>query len=223
VRSDVSRLPSLCFSAIQDLTRIAPCVRIFGSDVWYPVFLQHEIHRHLARQVGHCGVFSRSASTWVMIVSCVFAFVLSTRVIAKLVVKSLMPWRPLGKSVSRRSATLALGASRRSSGPFAVRLGRRALGRTSTRVMVEPPIPLSSYSATRPMFRQPEVMGVSWPTGSQWPQKERLTGGSAGCPRNPSHPRRISVSASSTGTLPWGLSQRVRRHTLPSMASSLGA
>jgi hypothetical protein len=43
----------------------SPCVRIFGSVVWYPVFLRHEIHRHLARQVGGCGVFSsRSAFTW---------------------------------------------------------------------------------------------------------------------------------------------------------------
>jgi hypothetical protein len=29
-----------------DLTRTAPCVRIFGSIVWYPVFLRHEIPRH---------------------------------------------------------------------------------------------------------------------------------------------------------------------------------
>jgi hypothetical protein len=62
---DVSRLPPPCFIAIQDLTRSSPCVRIFRSIAWYPVFLRHEIHRHLARQVGGCGVFSsRSASTW---------------------------------------------------------------------------------------------------------------------------------------------------------------
>jgi hypothetical protein len=54
------------------------------------VFLQYEIHRHLARQVGGYGVFSRSASTWVMIVITVFAFVLSTRVIAEHFFKSSM-------------------------------------------------------------------------------------------------------------------------------------
>jgi hypothetical protein len=62
---DVSRLPSPCFVVIQDLPRSAPCVRIFGSITWYPVFLRHEIHRHLALQVGGCGVISsRSALTW---------------------------------------------------------------------------------------------------------------------------------------------------------------
>jgi hypothetical protein len=40
-----------------DLTRTAPYVRTFGSVVWYPMFLRHEIPRHLARQVGGCGVF----------------------------------------------------------------------------------------------------------------------------------------------------------------------
>jgi hypothetical protein len=45
---DSSRLPSPCFIAILDLTRSAPCVRIFGSVAWYPVFLRHEIHRHCA-------------------------------------------------------------------------------------------------------------------------------------------------------------------------------
>jgi hypothetical protein len=87
---DVLRLSLPCFIAIQDLPRLAPCVRIFGSITWYPVFLQHEIHRHLAHQVGGCGVFSRSASTWVMIVITIFAFVLSTRVVAELVFKSSM-------------------------------------------------------------------------------------------------------------------------------------
>jgi hypothetical protein len=73
------------------------------------------------------------------------------------------------------------------------------------------------------MFGQLEVMGASWLTGSRWLQRESLTGGSAGCPRGPSRPGGISVSASSTGMLPWDLSQRVRRRTLPSMASSPGA
>jgi hypothetical protein len=40
-----------------DLTRTAPYVRIFGSVVWYPVFLRHEFPRHFARQVGGSGVF----------------------------------------------------------------------------------------------------------------------------------------------------------------------
>jgi hypothetical protein len=52
---------------------------------------------------------SRSASTWVTIVITVFAFVLSTRAIAKHVSNSSMAWRPLGKSVSWRSATSASG------------------------------------------------------------------------------------------------------------------
>jgi hypothetical protein len=114
-------------------------------------------------------VFSRSASTWVTIVSCVFASVLSMRVDAKLVVKSSMPWRPLGKLANRRSATSASGDSRRSPGPFVVRLDCPASGRTSARVMMEPPIPSSSYSAMQPMFGWPDAMGVSWPTGSRWP------------------------------------------------------
>jgi hypothetical protein len=50
-------------------------------------------------------VFSRSASTWVTIVIIVFPFMLCTLVIAELVFKSSMAWMPLGKSVSRRSAT----------------------------------------------------------------------------------------------------------------------
>jgi hypothetical protein len=55
------------------------------------VFLRHEIHQHLARQVGGCGVISsRSASTWVMIVITVFAFMLSTHAIAMHIFKSLM-------------------------------------------------------------------------------------------------------------------------------------
>jgi hypothetical protein len=95
----------------------------------YPVFLRHEIHRHLARQVGGCGVFSsRSALTWVTIVSRVFAFVLSMSVVTELVFESLMAWRPVGKSASRRSATSASGSLRRSSDPYAMRPGRRASG-----------------------------------------------------------------------------------------------
>jgi hypothetical protein len=166
---------------------------------------------------------SRSTSTWVTIVSCVFAFVLSTRVVARLVVKSSVPWRPSGKLVSRRSATSASGASQRSPGPLAVRLGRRASGRTSAHVMMEPPTPLSSCDATRPMFGQPEVMGMSWPTGSRWPRRESLAGGFVGCPQSPSCPRGISASASSTSMLPWVLGRRARRRALPSMASSPGA
>jgi hypothetical protein len=56
-----------------------------------------------------------------------------------------------------------------------------------------------------------------------WLRRESLAGGSAGCPRGPSHPGGISVSASSTGTHPWDLSQRVRRRMPPSMAPSPGA
>jgi hypothetical protein len=104
---DDSRLPSPCFVAIQDLPRSAPCVRIFGSVAWYPLFLRHEIHRHLARQVGGCGVISsRSASTWVTIVITVFAFVLSTRAVAGHAFKSLMVWRPLEKVTGGRRPRL---------------------------------------------------------------------------------------------------------------------
>jgi hypothetical protein len=111
-------------------------------------------------------VFSRSALTWVTIVITVFAFMLFTRVVAEHVFKSSMAWRPLGKSVSQRSATSASEASRLSTGPFAVRPGRRASGRTSVRATMGPPIPWSSCSDTRPIFGQLEVMGVSWLTGS---------------------------------------------------------
>jgi hypothetical protein len=123
---------------------------------------------------------SRSASTWVMIFITVFAFALSTRADAKHVFKSSMAWRPLGKSVSRRSATSALGASRRSSGPFAARPGRRASSQTSVRMTMGPPILWGSCSDTQPMFEQLEVMGASWLTGFRWPQRENLAGGSAG-------------------------------------------
>jgi hypothetical protein len=85
-----------------------------------------------------------------------------------------------------------------------------------------PLIPWSSCSDTRPMFMQLEVMGVSWQTGFQWPRRESLASGSAGCLRGPSHPGGISASASSTGMHPWDPGQRVRRHTSPSMASSPG-
>jgi hypothetical protein len=49
-----------------------------------------------------------------------------------------------------------------------VRLGRRASGRTSARITMGPPILLGSGNVTRPMFGRPEVMGVSWLTGSRW-------------------------------------------------------
>jgi hypothetical protein len=147
-------------------SRSAPCIRILGSVAWYPVFLRHEIHRHLARQVGGGGAFSsRSASTWVTIVITVFAFVLSTLAVAVHVFKSSMAWRPLER-VSRRSATSASGASQRSLGPFAARRGRLALGQILVRFTMGPPIPWSSYSNTRPVFGLLEAMGVSWPTGS---------------------------------------------------------
>jgi hypothetical protein len=109
---------------------------------------------------------SRSALIWVTIVITVFAFVLSTRTVAEHVFKSSMAWRPLGKLVSRRSATSASGALRHSPGPFAVRPGRRASGRISVCVTMGPLIPWGSYNNMRPIFRQLEVMGVSWLTGS---------------------------------------------------------
>jgi hypothetical protein len=129
----------------------------------------------------------------------------------------------LGKLASRRSATSASGASRRSLGPFAMRPGHRTSGRTLVRVMMGPLIPWGSCSITRPMFRRLEVMGASWLTGSRWLRRESLAGDSVGCPRGPSRPGGISMSASSTGMLPWDLRQRVHRRTLPSMASSPGA
>jgi hypothetical protein len=105
---------------------------------------------------------SRSALTWVTIVITVFAFALSMRAVTEHVFKSSMAWKPLGRSPSRRLATLASGASWRSLGPFAVQPGRRASSHTSGRVTMGPPIPWSSCSDTRPMFVQLEVMGVSW-------------------------------------------------------------
>jgi hypothetical protein len=147
---DDSRPPSPCFVAIQHIPHSAPCVQIFGSVAWYPVFLRHKIHRHLACQVGGCGVFSsRSASTWVTIVITVFVVVLSTRAVVEHVFKFSMAWRPLGKSASQRSVTSALGASRRSLDPFAVRPGRRASSQTSWRVTTGPPIPWSSLAVRR--------------------------------------------------------------------------
>jgi hypothetical protein len=113
-------------------------------------------------------VFSRSALTWVTNVITVFAFVLSTRVVSEHVFKSSMAWRLLDKSTSWRSATSALGALWRSPGPFAVRPGHRASSWTLVRVTMGPLIPWGSYSDTRPMFEQLEVMCASWLTGSQW-------------------------------------------------------
>jgi hypothetical protein len=159
----------------------------------------------------------------VTIVITVFAFVLSTRAIAGHVFKFSMAWRPLGKPASRRSATSASGASRRSLDPFAVRPGRRASSQMSWRVTTGLPIPWSSCSGTRPIFAQLVAMGASWPTSFRWPQRESLAGGSVGCLQGPSHLGGISASASSTGTHPWDPSQRVRRPTSPLMASSHGA
>jgi hypothetical protein len=100
----------------------------------------------------------------VTIVITVFAFVLSMHAIAVHLFKSLMAWRPLER-VSRRSATSASGALRRSPGPFVARHGRLASGRILVRVTMGPPISWSSYNNTRPVFERLEAMGVSWPTG----------------------------------------------------------
>jgi hypothetical protein len=62
----------------------------------------------------------------VTIVITIFAFALSTRVIAENVFKSSMAWRPLER-VSQQSVTSALRASRCSPGPFAARRGCLAI------------------------------------------------------------------------------------------------
>jgi hypothetical protein len=75
-------------------------------------------------------VFSRFASTWLTIVSHVFASVLTMSIIAKFVFKSLMPWKPLGKVACQRAGSPALWASQHSWSPSGVLLGRFASGRT---------------------------------------------------------------------------------------------
>jgi hypothetical protein len=101
----------------------------------------------------------------VTIIITVFAFALSTQVIAENVFKSSMAWRPLER-VSHCLATSALRASWRSPGRFAAQHGRLTSGWISVRVTTEPSIPWSSYSNMRLVFGQLEVMGASWPVGS---------------------------------------------------------
>jgi hypothetical protein len=48
-------------------------------------------------------------------------------------------------------------------------------------VMTGPLILWSSCSGMRPTFMWLEAMGMSWPTGFRWPQRENLAGGSVGC------------------------------------------
>jgi hypothetical protein len=53
---------------------------------------------------------------------------------------SLDPITSTNKTLGKRSATSASGASRRSPGPFTARPGCRTLGRTLVHIMMEPPI-----------------------------------------------------------------------------------
>jgi hypothetical protein len=165
-------------------------------------------------------VSSRSASTWVTIASHVFTSMPTMRVVAKFVFMFSMPWRPSDKLASRWIVSSALGASQRSSGPLVVRLGRLASGRRRRLTSTDHLIPSSSYSTTQSPSGRPEATGASWPTSSRWLQRESLAGGSGSCPRSPSCLGEVSTSSSSTSSLPWGQSPRVRRGSRLSAASS---
>jgi hypothetical protein len=142
---------------------------------------------------------------------------------AKVVFNSLRPWRLWGRVECRRVESTALGALKRFPSPFGMWTGR------GTSVQPLPPasmgcqIPFSFCGSTLSPFMQLEAMVVSWRIGSRWLQRTSPDGGSWVCRQGPYHPGVISASASSTSTLPWGRSQRARRRTLPSMASSQGA
>jgi hypothetical protein len=122
---------------------------------------------------------------------------------------------------NRRSATLASRASWRSPGPFVMRLGCRASGRTCRLASMDRQISSSSCSTTQLTFRWSEAMGASFTTSSRWPRRENLTGGSRGCPRSPFHLGEASASASSTNSLPWGWSPRIWRDSWLSAVLSL--
>jgi hypothetical protein len=100
--------------------------------------------------------------------------------------------------------------------------GRGTSGRSRLPASMDHLIPSTFCGSTPLPFEQLEAMGASWQTGSRWLQRTSLSGGSGVCWWDPSCPRGISMSASSTSTLRWGRSQRARRRSLPSVASSPG-
>jgi hypothetical protein len=66
----------------------------------------------------------------VTIISCVFAFAPTLRLIIKVVFSSLEPWRPWDKVENQWAVTTALGALKRSVNPFGVWIGHHALGQS---------------------------------------------------------------------------------------------
>jgi hypothetical protein len=166
---------------------------------------------------------STSDSTWVMIILSVFAYALTSRPTVKVIFHSLRPWRPWGKVECQRVVSTALGASKCFPSPFGMWTGRGILGRSRPPASMDQRIPSSTCGSTLSTFEQLEATDASWQTGSRWLERTSLSGGSGDCRRDLSRPRGISANACSTSTLPWGWSQRARRHALPSVASPQGA
>jgi hypothetical protein len=192
-----------------DFTRTAPCVRIFGSVVWYPVFLRHEIHRYLACQVGGCGVFLRNPSTF---------GVPARRLQGPLPRSSSDPCNPGGYG----AGWSACGWSQLLCGLQSAFRAPEACGLAAT-LPSNHSCPLQWVvrsrrvpAVVRRRLMQLEVMGASWRTSSRWLQRTSPGDGSWASRQDPSRPGGISVSASSTSMLPRGRSQRARRRTLPS-------
>jgi hypothetical protein len=128
----------------------------------------------------------------------------------------------LGQGGEPVDGDVGLGASRCSPCPFVERLGHRASGQTRRLASMDHRISSGSCSNMPSPFMRLEVTSASWQSGSRWLQRTSPGGGSWVCLRDPSCPREISASASSTSTLPWGRSPRARRRFPLLVASSLG-
>jgi hypothetical protein len=151
-------------------------------------------------------VSSRSALTWVTIIPSIFAFAPTSRPVVKVVFSSLRPWRPWGKVEHRWAVLTVLGALKRFLSPFGMWTGHGTSGHSRPPASTDHQISSSSCGSTLSPFERLEAMGTSWQTGSRWLQRTSLGGGSGVCHQDPSRPGEISVSASSTSTLPWGWS-----------------
>jgi hypothetical protein len=109
----------------------------------------------------------------------------------------------IGQLREPEDSVVAFGGFEALSRPFIARLGRSASGQTRWLASTDRPSPSHSCSATRSTSGRPVVTDASWPTGSRWPQKERLADGFGGRPWSLFCHGEVSASASSTSMLLW--------------------
>jgi hypothetical protein len=117
----------------------------------------------------------------------------------------------MGQGGEPEGGVICFGGSQCSQSPFNMWLGFSASGWTRQLDSTDLLILSSSCNSTQSPSGRLEAMGASWPTGSQWLQKESLADGSGGCPWSPSRLGGVSASASSTNSLLWGQSLRTHR------------